>query len=342
MPNGAKYWCYTSFHLDPDEEGYDDVTALAQKGVIQYRICQLEVCPDTKRIHEQGYIVLSKRMTMSKLKEFMPSAHFEMRKGTHEEAVRYFTEIKTQKHYCKKPVPNCICVHCTTHPPEMTVGEWMEFGDDSDVPLFAGERTDWKKIVQLAKEGKFEQIEDEYPAQMLHCAKGIKEIYERHDKPRDPSIPVEVEVYWGAPGTGKSKAAYKKNPGAWMKSDMSTKWYDGYKGEQVIILNDFRGYNLKFSKLLNLLDRYPQRVEKKGGSIELKCNKFIITTNPHPSKWYPSFKWDDENPLRRRITRIVEFKKNNNTQIHKPVELEWDEDAQDFVAKKEEVINFME
>lgn len=324
MPNGAKYWCYTSFHLDPEEEGYDDITKLGKKDVIQYRICQLEVCPDTKRIHEQGYIVLKKRMTMNKLKEYMPSAHFEMRKGTHEEA----------KHYCQKPVPDCECEHCVSHPPEMTVGEWMEFGDDTEVPLFAGERTDWKRIIKLAKEGNFEAIEDEFPAQMLHCSKGIKEIFERHDTPRDPAIPVEVEVYWGLPGTGKSKAAHKKNPGAWMKSDMSTKWYDGYKGEKTIILNDFRGYNLNFGKLLNLLDRYPQRVEKKGSSMELKCNKFVITSNQHPKDWYKKKAWDDDNPLRRRITRIVEFKRQVDTQVWQPIECEWDDDKQDFIAKK--------
>jgi len=62
-------------------------------------------------------------------------------------------------------------------------------------------------------------------------------------------------------------------------------WWDGYGGQRDVIIDDFYG-GLRFSFMLQLLDRYPLRLQTKGGSVVLLATRFVITSNKHPSDWY--------------------------------------------------------
>lgn len=66
-----------------------------------------------------------------------------------------------------------------------------------------------------------------------------------------------------------------------------------------MIIDDFYGW-IKYSTLLRLLDRYPMRVEYKGGQANFLAKTIIFTSNRHPSEWYKM----DNSALMRRITEI--------------------------------------
>lgn len=109
-----------------------------------------------------------------------------------------------------------------------------------------------------------------------------------------------ARVFWGPTGTGKSFRAWEEaGPSAYPKSSRS-KFWDGYQGEQDVILDEFRGA-IDVAYLLTWLDRYPVRVEIKGSSKPLSATRFWFTSNLHPRDWYPEIDHLTYEALERRL-----------------------------------------
>lgn len=90
--------------------------------------------------------------------------------------------------------------------------------------------------------------------------------------------------YWfmGDTGAGKSKEArarYLATHGTpYLK--MLNKWWDGYQGEKVVILDDITPDHTHIQHhLLQWLDHYPFNAEVKGGTINIRPEIIIITSN---------------------------------------------------------------
>lgn len=102
----------------------------------------------------------------------------------------------------------------------------------------------------------------------------------------EPTTTEEPRGYWyyGEPGTGKSHKARMENPDAYIKAQ--NKWWDGYNGQDVVILDDFDssalGHYLKI-----WTDKWPCTGEIKGGQVPLTYTKFIITSNYTPQTLWP-------------------------------------------------------
>jgi len=110
--------------------------------------------------------------------------------------------------------------------------------------------------------------------------------------------------YWGKTGVGKSHKAFKdySNNTHYIK-DLSTKWWDGYKQQETVILNEFRG-QLSFSFLLSMIDKWPLTVPiRNKESIPFTSKHVIITSSLHPRDVYINVLTNDESfaQLERRI-----------------------------------------
>jgi len=120
------------------------------------------------------------------------------------------------------------------------------------------------------------------------------------------SFVTEVYWFWGDTGTGKSKAAWEEaGPDAY--SPVSYKWWDGYDAHEHVILDDIRSDFCSFNQFLQLFDRYPLRVECKGGSRQLLAKKIWVTSPYDPPAF---FQMTDEAiaQLTRRLTLVREFR----------------------------------
>jgi len=281
MTTQALAWCFTLNNPDEDEvlvpQSWDPEE-------YKYLVYQLEEGAEGTR-HLQGYISLEKRIRFAAFKKWFPGerAHIEVAKGS----------AKQNQAYCTKAEGR-------------VAGPW-EFGSLPE----PGKRSDLLEIKEKLDQGAtLKEISENDKHFMNFCrySKAFKEYKLLHTERRD--WPMDIEVVWGATGTGKSRYCQENYPGAYWKSKNSgtQQFWDGYEGEQVIIIDEFYGW-LSWDYLLRLTDRYPFSLDIKHGTIQLSARKIVFTSNKHPSEWYPNSKylWDERNPLKRRLTVVREL-----------------------------------
>lgn len=168
-------------------------------------------------------------------------------------------------------------------------------------PVSRANRADWNAVRDSAKSGRLDDI----PADIyVRCYNQLKRI--ATDSMAPVGIVREVYVFWGRTGTGKSRRAWDEAGIDAYPKDPRSKFWDGYRGQEHVVIDEFRG-GIDISHLLRWLDRYPVIVEVKGASTVFKAKKMWITSNISPDNWYPDLDEETKSALRRRFTQIVHF-----------------------------------
>lgn len=189
---------------------------------------------------------------------------------------------------------------------------------DDDRPFFSigtmrgdgqGRRTDLDLVVDCVNEGKsFTEIAELHGTAVIKYGGGIQRLQALRTPKR--CEPTEIYWYWGPTGSGKSRAAWEEFPEAYSK-DPSNKWWDGYTGQDCVILDDYRpSKEIPFNQLLRLGDRYPLTVECKGAFINFAPKVLIITTPKDPRATFESLEWigpEQLDQLERRITKCIKY-----------------------------------
>jgi len=190
------------------------------------------------------------------------------------------------------------------------VGTRFEMGTR---PMRMNSKVDWGVICEQAVVGNLESIRSENPGVYVRCYGSLKRIKLDHSKPKARNN-VRIEVYYGVSGAGKSHKAWEElgMDNTYLKIP-TTKWWDGYQGEKNVLVDEFRG-QVSISLLLTWLDPAgkPLRLETKGGGCNAEFERVILTTNKHPSEWYPEEDEMTKAALMRRLN-IIEFNTIYNT-----------------------------
>lgn len=186
-------------------------------------------------------------------------------------------------------------------------GTQFELGE---LPMKRNSKTDWENVKRKAQGNKLEEIDGDiyvrYYGNLKRIAKDNAVAPYREN--------IVVEVYYGVTGSGKSHRAFLsfKDKPFYVKGPTS-KWWDGYKGEEYVIMDEFRGA-IGIEHLLRWFDKYPCYVEEKGGQQALCAKHIIVCSNIPPKEWYPNIDEQTNKALLRRLT-CTEFKfqySNNN------------------------------
>jgi len=259
--------------------------------------------------HLQGYVLFNAPKRFSTVKKFLPSAHWEPRNGTHEQA----------RDYCSKE---------ETH----IDGPWT-VGDEPA----QGTRTDLLSLKRSVDEGASTlQLWESHFQPMLKYHKGIDRYMELKSQVRTEKS--FVVVITGPTGTGKSHQA-NLFPNIYSLPHPGTKggqiWFDGYDRHQTLLIDEFYGW-IPYDLLLRILDRYALKLPIKGGFVNFNPKWIVITSNRPPSEWYhfEKFAYNKE-PLLRRLDLVIEKMTRDYYRVMKSPEnidriLEFNEDQIDF------------
>lgn len=167
----------------------------------------------------------------------------------------------------------------------------------------------WKKVKAAAIAGNIDSIDIPDDIYVRYYGT-LCRIAKDHSKPPLRTV-VGAELYWGLTHSGKSYKAFneatnRSGDGNVYRKSGSTKWWDGYTGETVVIIDEFRG-EIPVTSLLEWLDVYPCRVETKGGSVPLRATYFYVTSNLYIDNWYIDLDQMTKDALTRRFNVIEEF-----------------------------------
>lgn len=276
-PQG-KNWCFTLNNPD-----IDDLEVADAIGTCNYAVWQLEE-GENGTPHYQGYCMFPSRLRLSQVREYLPLAHWEVAKGT----------PKQNREYCTK---------------EPRIAPFSEIGIFPETAQ--GKRSDLTELHSALKNGLRRA---DYANQFFHLFVRYPKLVENYElsqiKPRTGEEETQCWLFIGKRSeTGKSRLArglaehlfgklgvFRKFPG---------KWWDGYRGESAVLLDDFRGSSLSFTDFKLCVDRYPLRMEVKGLVSDLAATHFFITSNFEPTDWWQKeVTGEDLSPIFRRITKV--------------------------------------
>lgn len=275
-------WVFTLNNYNQDE--LDTLRQLHSRGGFKYIAFQPEQ-GESETKHLQGVLVCTNPRALNGLRTLLGRAHWEPMRGTLQQA----------RDYCSKE---------ETRDANAGFG-FSEFGD---IPAGAGEpgaRTDLSAVVQNVKLGKSaKQIFETDGETFVKYFKGIERAIGFYEPRRD--FKTTVHWFYGATGTGKTRTAFELAPLAYFKSP-ANHWWDGYEGQEEVIVDDYRADFCKFSQLLRLFDRYPLSVEVKGGTRQFLARHIYITCPKHPREMWNNRTDEDIAQLMRRIEDIRNF-----------------------------------
>lgn len=282
--NKIRNWVFTlnnpeGVHDEATRDAWLEARFACEKPEVKYIIANLER-GEEGTLHLQGYVIFKSSQRLSACKKFIPRAHWEVRRGIHQQA----------KEYCQKA--------------ETAVCPYNELGTE---PVGRGHRSDLASVGDLVKAGATDlAIFEEHPGAYMRYFKGIAQARTLQQRwPRDGSKDRRVLWFYGGTGTGKTRqaAALSTEDTYWKPPE--SKWFDGYDGHKTVIFDDFRKNWCTFSYLLRLADRYPLIVQKKGGSYEWLAETIIITAPMPPWEVYSTR--EDVGQLLRRIDEVRHF-----------------------------------
>lgn len=257
-------WCFTS-HLPNLPVSFD-------KNIVHYCCHQLEIGEEKHTVHHQGYIEFVNPMRRGQVKKILGECHLEIRAGTREQA----------RDYCRKEKSRA------------PGAKFIEFGTWRESTSRKRKLSD-----MLEDHTTLDQIIENSPLDYVRNYRGLHKLFNyRRSKKAKTFRHVTIQTFIGPTGCGKSRRAISENPSHYIANIGDKLWFDGYDGEECLILDDFYG-NIKYGLLLRILDGLEFQLQVKCSFVWAMYTKIVITSNAEPSTWYSR---GLSKALRRRLT----------------------------------------
>lgn len=240
---------------------------------VKYCKGQLEISHETSYEHWQVLFILERKGSLASIQSILG-----------------FTQFHGELCYSNQGAHDYVWKEDTAVP-----GTRFELGEQ---PKRRNSSQDWELFFLFAQHGNFNAI----PADVrIRYYPTFKKICNDFAKPA--FMERVCVVYWGPTGSGKSRKAWEEAGVDAYPKNPRTKWWDAYRGQKNVIIDEFRG-DIDVGYILRWLDRYPVLIETKGSGTTLNATHYWITSNLHPDSWYPMLDHDTKQALLRRLTIV--------------------------------------
>lgn len=165
-------------------------------------------------------------------------------------------------------------------------GKWEEHGEPPMEQKRKGEEgkkeseRKWRRLYDLAVEGKMEEIGEEFPREAIVCHGHIQKLRESKVGNHTRNLAGCCGLWLhGEANAGKTHKATTMFPGSYEKK--ANKWWCRYNDQPVVIINDVSPFQKKdiTDHLKIWADKYPFPAETKGGGFQgLRPRKIVVTS----------------------------------------------------------------
>ncbi len=264
----SRNWIFTDFTCSDLKEQFDD-----EVSGIRYFCFGKEICPKTQREHHQAWVQFEKPVLRTSLQRILrlPGCHCEVMRGSCEENERYVRKD----------------------------GDVTQYG----VFLTMGQRVDIDEIRVRISEGDsaLSIADSNFP---LWCrSRQSFSTYRMLCQKKSTAVwrgKLDVVLLEGRTRCGKTRLASKY--GTYIIGGYQLGWWDGYSGENCIIIDDFAA-DIPIQQMLRILDGYQLRLPIKGSFVYASWKRVIITTNV--VSLYSQAPNEHLDAFQARITRVI-------------------------------------
>jgi len=269
MSGLSRAWCFTINNYTDEDQC--DVYGLEMSKDVKYGIAGLEV-GEQGTPHIQGYVYFKNPKSRKQLSEMLPRASLRAANGTADQ----------NEAYCSKD------------------GEFWEFGTK---PMDQEEKGKRGKLSieqrwDLCVDGAFSKLAPEN-------LKAYEYVHRKFGLAAKIKTRGTLDNYWihGPSGCGKSTYAREVLKAKYFK--MANKWWDDYDGTSTVLIED---YSPKMTRDLEDLlklwaDHYPFKGEYKGGSMDMRPDRLIITSQYSIDDCFDS--QESKDAIKRRFKQLV-------------------------------------
>lgn len=219
--------------------------------------------------HLQGFVSFTTMKSFGQLKELLPRAWLAVKskRSTFAQAIDY-----TQKD-----------------------GEFWEHGKRPDDPVDKGarEKEFWLEQLDCVRKRKFSEMDPKVKA--LHLSKLRYAVAAEEEEVQETvkdlvSSRQTHEWHYGAPDSGKSKHCrhYYTNPADVYTWEWTDAWWDGYKFQRIVHLEDVdESIGRRTSLLKKMADDHAFDINRKNlPKISIRPDQILVSSNVHPKDCY--------------------------------------------------------
>lgn len=252
----------TSGHIPQRVRWYPSFTSFCEtepvwnEDKMKYLCFGVEICPTTGKQHYQGCVYFYEKISIKQAQKLLGIGKSHMEN-------KMYTTYDDCIEYCKKD------------------GISKEFGS---MPT-QGKRNDLDTVKDDIVSGKtnVNSIVLENPIMYHQYGRTLEKIEDVVLSKKWRTEMTKGIWYWGSTGVGKSHKAFENyHPDTHYNMPKENNgWWDNYKGQETVIINEFRGH-IKYDELLELVDKFPKEVPRRGRPPAPFLSKLVIVTSSLP------------------------------------------------------------